>query len=513
MSESIGVELDIEELKAKMRYDCVTFLAFYLGDELTMDVPELHEEIWDELVKMIQTVNAGTWVHHLQKVFCVPRGHAKSTIIKLGMILFLRYSKIKFILYASQVKGIALRACLDVIDWMQSEQEVAVWGKMQQVKHNESDGLFIYIINTPDYGWKRVIIKCLGADQKVRGTLIDNMRPEVILMDDIEDNDTAATDESQAKLDTWMMGNLLKASARKSIRIMLGNMINKRTMLYRLSKDPKWNPTVYGAIIRDKETGKLRPLWPGLWTLKALLDDYNDYRSKGVGHVWVYEMMNMTQDSVFKLSMNNAFMIPRPNPETIREGIICVDPAFGQNAWNDESALTVHIRMDGYVIPFVVDSRKGRWNEDRLLDELLELSYYWNLSTWGIEAEAAQKLLISVFRLKLKDRFIDPDIFLMIPLTSNKASKASRILAFANSIAQGNYGIAEELTELAEALGKYDPQSSKHDDLCDSGAFGLIAWDKAGTQIKDSLRLKQAMSLMQSHEKVENVDQASLVPY
>lgn len=513
MADSYQVELSIDELKAKMRYDCVTILAFYLGDELTMEVPELHEEIWEELVNMIRVVNSDEWVKHLQKVFCVPRGHAKSTIIKLGIILFLRYSSIKFALYASLTKGIALRACLDIIDWLKSEQEIAVWGKMQQIKHNESEGLFIYIINTPDYGWKKIILKCLGADQQVRGTLIDNQRPQLIIMDDIEDNDTAATDESQAKLDTWMMGNLLKAGARKAVRIVLGNMINKRTMLYRLSKDPKWNPTVYGAIIRDKKTGNLIPLWKGLWNLKALLEDYNEYRSKGVGHVWVYEMMNMTQDTVFKVSMNSALLIPRPNPENVLEGVICLDPAFGQNAWNDESALTVHVRIEGLSIPCVVETRKGRWTEDRLLDEMIELSYYWNLSTWGIESEAAQKLLISVFRLKLKDRFIDPDIFTMIPLSSNKASKASRILAFANSVAQGNYGINEDLIDLMQALATYDPASSTHDDLCDSAAFGLIAWDKAGTQIKDALRLKTAMAVIQSRTIAENVNQAQLVPY
>lgn len=511
------VELSIGQLKEAMRTDCVTFLAFHLGDELTLEVPDLHIEIWDELVAMVRKVNLDTWVGHIQKLFCVPRGHAKSTLTKLAVILFLRYSRIRFALYASLTSNVAKAAAKDIVKWLTSDSSTHVWGenpKQMVEKANDTEQLWILNINTYEHGVKRVIIKALGADQQVRGTLIDNQRPELIVIDDCEDNDTAATDQSQTKLDTWLMGNLLKASARRSIRIMLGNMINNRTILYRLSKDPKWNPTVYGAIIRDKATGILKPLWPGLYTLAQLLEEYKEYRKIGAGHVWVYEMMNMTMESVFKTELSNAIRIPRPLPEQVTSGIITLDPAFGQKAWHDNAALVVHAKVEGSIIPHMVESRKGKWTEDQILDQLLELSFYWNLSTWGIESAAAQKLLIPLFKAMLKDRLLDPSLFTMIGLPNGGTAKNSRILAAARAVGAQSYGIVEEEEELFLAYSTFDPTiDNKNDDLPDAGAYGPIAWAQAGNQIDDAGRIKDLMALMQSNVDAQSVHQSNFVPY
>lgn len=513
-SDSVPVQLDIQQLKEAMRRDCVTFFAFYIEDELTLEVPELHEEIWEELCKIIDTVNLDQWVGHIQKLFCVPRGHAKSTLVKLAIILFFRYSRISFIVYASLTKTIADNACKDILEWFESDRDQQVYGPLKVLQSNESKGLWRLDIAMPNGSRKKIILKSLGADQQVRGTLIGGRRPEMMIFDDCEDLETAGTPESQAKLDAWLMGSAMKASARRSIRIILGNMINSRTILYRLSKDPEWNPTVYGAIIRDKATGTLKPLWPGMWTVESLMKDYRAYRKLGTGHIWIYEMMNMTMDSVFRTSMGAAVRLPRPLPDQVTCGIICVDPAFGEKQIHDESAITVHVRFQGSDIPHMVESRHGRWTEEKLLDNLLEMSYYWNLATWGIESVAAQKLLFPLFRLMLKDRRVNPDIFTMLPLPSGGTAKSSRILSHANSVGAGSYGIAEEEDEYIIILESYNPDIKQaSDDLPDSGAYGNIAWAHHEKIIQESKRFKVALAVMNNGEAAEAVHQSSYVPF
>lgn len=513
-ADSIEVEITRDELIEAMRTDCVTSLAFYLGDSLTLDVPPLHKEIWAEMVEMVRKVNLGEWVDHMQKLFCVPRGFSKTTVVKVAITLFMRYSTLRFTIYASRTTIMSRNACRDVFNWFMGESDQALHGKAVQEKANETEGLWILIIGTPDFGRKRIILKALGSDQQVRGTNIDNWRPDLMILDDIEDNDTASTAETQQKLDIWLMGNLLKASARRSVRIILGNMINSRTMLYRFSKDPEWNPTVYGAIVRNKATGELESLWEEFFPLERLLKEYKDYRSKGVGHVWVYEMMNMTADTVFKTELANAIRIPRPLPEQVEYGIITLDPAFGQKAWNDESALVCHVKIKGHVIPHAVESRHGRWSEDRVLDELIEMSQYWNVSTWGIESVAAQKLLIPLFRLMLKDRQWPDGLIQMIPLPSGGAAKSSRILAAAKAVGAGSYGIVEEEDELYLALESYDPASETvHDDLPDGFAYGPIAWAQAETMVKEFGRFNERLGLLNSTTTGITVTGADFVPY
>lgn len=514
MEQVIDVELSRDELIAAMRTDCVTSLAFYLGEDLTLEVPPLHKEIWAEMVDMVRKVNLNEWVDHMQKLFCVPRGFAKTTVVKVAVTLFMRYSILRFTLYASRTTIMARNACRDIYKWFTGDNDQALHGKCGVEKANETEGLWILIIGTPDFGRKRIILKALGSDQQVRGTNIENWRPDLMILDDVEDNDTAKTPESQSTLDIWLMGNLLKASARRSVRIILGNMINSRTMLYRFSKDPAWNPTIYGAIVRNKATGELESLWEEFFPLAALLKEYKDYRSKGVGHVWVYEMMNMTADTVFKTELAAAIRIPRPLPEQVRSGIIILDPAFGQKAWNDESALTVHVKIEGSVIPHAVESRRGRWTEDRILDELIELSEYWNLATWGIESVAAQKLLIPLFNLMLGQRLYPPGLIQMIPLPSGNTAKASRILAGAKAVGAGSYGIVEEEEELFITLEGYDPSSEKHDDLADSFAYGPIAWQTAGTIVEENGRFQERLALMQAQDtNARYMSQTEVVPY
>lgn len=513
-NDSVDVEIGRDELIAAMRTDCVTSLAFYLGDDLTLEVPPLHEEIWAEMVDMVRRVNLGEWVDHMQKLFCVPRGFAKTTVVKVAIMLFLRYSTLRFALYASRTTIMARNACRDIYKWFIGDNDQALHGKCVVEKANETEGLWILIIGTPDFGPKRIILKALGSDQQVRGTNIDNWRPDLMILDDIEDNDTAGTAESQQKLDVWLMGNLLKASARRSVRIILGNMINSRTMLYRFSKDPTWNPTVYGAIVKNKNTGKLESLWEEFFPLQKLLKEYKDYRSKGVGHVWVYEMMNMTADTVFKTELNKAIRIPRPLPDQVTCGLITLDPAFGQKAWNDESALVCHVKIEGSVIPHAVESRKGRWDEDRILDNLIEMSQYWNIATWGIESVAAQKLLIPLFTLMLKDRQWPAGLIQMIPLPSGGAAKSSRILAGARAVGAGSYGIVEEEEELYQSLESYDPAAAEvHDDLPDGFAYGPIAWSQAGTLVQEFGRFNERLSLLQQSSHEVAVTGADFVPF
>ncbi len=493
-----------------MKVDCVTFLSFYLGEELTLEVPTFHEEIWGELVDMVQKVSEpGFIVGHLHKLFAVPREHAKSTLIKLAVILFMRYSPLAFTLYVSKTNTVAMNALKDVVKWFKSPQEVDLYGEPIVEKANETESIWILLIGLPSGHKKRIILKAIGQGQQVRGTLIDNKRPELILLDDIEDLDTADGGVQQSKLDEWTLGSLLKATARRSVRIFIGNMVRSTTLLARLAKESEWNPTVFGALVRDKATQELKALWDGRWTVKDLLEDYRKYRRIGMGHVWESEMMNLSQDVLLTQSLSGITLFPDPNPEDITAGFLALDPAFGQEAWHDNSAISAHVRVKGIDLPIQVASVEGRWTEGQVLDELLNLSYYWNIRTWVIESVAAQKLLLSLFRLLLIERQIKPEVFLMLPVLAGKESKASRIVAYRQAVGAGSYLLSESQIDVKLRLEEYSPDTKDHDDLCDSSAYGPIIWGLYGKQIVADGITSVAGLLMQD-QSIQSTSQGEL---
>lgn len=517
---TVEVSLDRSELIRALRIDCISVLAFYLGDELDLDVPEFHEEIWDEFVEYLDKVNDPRFiVGKLQKLFCVPRGHAKSTLSKLAVILFLRYSKFSFALYASNTKNIAMNAIKDIIGWLDSEQDRDLFNHTcYREKSNEAEALWIIHIGMPDGGTKRCILKAIGADAQVRGTLIESRRPELVVIDDCEDLSTASTEATQTRLDEWLFGSLLEAVAKKSLVIMLGNMIKKTTAICRLSKDTEWNPTVFGAIVRDKKTGELKPLWPGMHSVNSLLKAYASRRKLGLGYVWVHEWMNLTAEEVFGVDMANAVQIPFPNPDQIISGCIVVDPAFGEKSYNDNTSITVHVQLKnkedfGYGIPHVIDVRTGRFIEEAILDQLLELTEIWGINTWCIESISAQRLLIPYFRLAMRLRLLDPDKIMILPIDGGTKAKSSRLLAFKNAVSSGSYGLADHLEDTMSKLMMYDPTSSERDDELDSCALGTIAWDKHGAVIEANGVQHIALTLNNEETNSAGMSEIETCPY
>lgn len=503
--------VDKDELLRLIRRDCETILAFYLKDELTLTVPQFHKELWDEFLILLDEINnPNMLVGILQKLLGVPREHAKTTLVKIAVILFMRYSRLGFTAYISNTFPSAHNAVKDIKEWFLSEQESALYGEARVKRSDGTEGIYILDIWVPGKpAPKRVILKAFGQGTQIRGQLIDNKRPDLMIFDDIESVETAASPTQQAKLDVWALGTAYKSMAKLGVCIFIGNMIQETSLLARLAKEPTWRPTVFGSIIRTKD-GEIRPLWEERWTLEALLNDYASFRRLGNGHVWEAEMMNLTGKDILGEKLDKAIRVPRPLPDQIEAGFICLDPAFGLKAWNDESAITVHVRMRGGDIPLMVESLHGRWGEERLFDELLMASYRWGITTWVIEAVAAQRLLIPLFRSFFTQRSLSPDIILMIPIQAGKESKASRIVAWRSAVANQSYGIAEEEQEIVDKLEEYVPGSKEHDDLCDSGAYGTIIWSLFNSVIKSQGIQNVAGALMGNIHGINSYGEADM---
>lgn len=475
-------EISKEQLLKLIRYDCETFLALHLKDELTLDVPEFHIEIWDEFLELLDKVNdPANLTEVLYKLLGVPREHAKTTLVKLACVLFFRYSRLSFLAYVSNTFNVALNAVKDIKDYLFDSKLQELYGETVQEKSSDTTGEVILWIAAPIYDKpKCIIMKAFGVNTQIRGTVIKNKRPDLLVFDDCESRETADNPAIQAKLDSWCMGTALKSMAKGGVCIFIGNMLADTTLLARLAKDPKWNATVFGSIIRNKD-GTLQPLWPhtddkpGRWTLPRLFLDYASYLKLGLGHVWEAEMMNLTNKDILGESFVNAVRPPEPAPESLEAGFICLDPAFGENSWNDDSAITVHARFHGGTIPCIIDGWRGKADPEQLLNRMLEFSFKWGITTWAIESQAAQKLLITLFRMYLAQRGIGPEFFPMIALLAGKDSKSTRIYAIRKSIASGAYAISENMEELFRLIEAYAP-GIRHDDYEDSAAYGLIVW-------------------------------------
>lgn len=474
---------DAAEVRNQLDANYAMNAALILGSELTLEIPAFHHDVWRELVTYRRRIDL-MLTGHLQKAFTVPREHSKTTILKIFITNAFRFSSLRFLLYTGATYTNAANCVRDVVEWLLSENQSKVWGLSFKIKSNESEGLWILDIADHQGRRKRVILRAIGRRGSVRGLNIDSMRPDLLVFDDIEDLETADGGEMQAKLDEWFFGTVLKASAKRSLRIYIGNIIRSTTLLARLAKDEDWNPTNYGALVRNKQTGALQPLWPGMHTVESLLADYRSFRRRGLGSTWESEMMNLARDIVLQESLPDTCLTPIPSAEYVESGFICLDPAFGLDSNNDDSAITVHARLKNLPVPAVIDSFKGKGSERYVFDRIMDAVYRWGLRTIVIEAVAAQRLLIPLFRAYAEQINLPPDVLIYVPISGANVSDAkfSRIRAFRNALITGDYVLADSQIDLKLELEAWSADA-KHDDLPDSAALGQLAWDKCGAAI------------------------------
>lgn len=457
-----AVDVDLAQVRLMLRTSGEFFIEFFLAEQLDMTVPEFHEQIWSRLTDQEKE----------RVLLAIPRDHAKTTLAKLCVVWHWLFTHHRFTVYLSNTNAIAKGACKDIIDFMQAPNFRAVFGDIRMIKASENESLWIFDLPLGAGRWKRCILRAIGQGQQMRGINIDNTRPDFAVVDDVEDNENTESENLQKKLDRWIFGPFLKALARRRRIVWLGNMLQKTSLLARLSRHPRWNPVVFGCLVKDSESGVMQPLWPGKWTVEALQEDFKEYKDNGLVETWMCEMMNMPGHGENGFTADQISYMPIPQPDELRAAWITIDPAFGLKAHNDESSIAVHV-LPIKGCPMTVSVSHGQYDENRLFAEALSLAQYWNAWVWGIEAVAAQRLLLPLFNVFLAGRGMTGKVEILPLMAGRGDPKSGRIRAWVNLMANREWAIPEDDIDITNQIVEYDFRKKEQpDDIIDSCAYG-----------------------------------------
>ena len=454
------------EIHLRLRDDYEFFAEFFLSSELDKAIPEFHHQTWGLM----------TGAAYPRVLMAIPREHAKTTQAKLAAVHSFIFTDRRFIVYLSNTNTIALNACKDIFAFFFTPNYVATYGTPEVETASEGNSLWIFKIRLPNGKVKRCILRAMGANQQMRGINIDNQRPDMAIVDDVEDLENTESEKLQKKLDKWIFATFIKALTRQHKIIWIGNMLRKSSLLSRLTQNPafrkKWTSLVLGALIRNPITGELEPLWPELWAVEALQEDFQEYSEIGQAESWFCEMMNMPGHGENGFQPENMYYVPNLSPEELIATFITVDPAFGLDPnKNDKTAIVVHgIPKEG--VPRVLTYVCGNFTETQIFDRCLEFTRYWKCWTWGIERVAAQKVLLTLFQVMLIAKH-EQRVSVVALDASTGESKGARIKAFVNLMIDKVYGLPEGDLDATTQFLAYDlTLKDQSDDLIDSIAYG-----------------------------------------
>lgn len=451
-ADTEDVAVGISEIKEVLKDDPEMFIQFNLGEDLIFDVPFFHIDIF----LLLTSTTA------MRAVLAIPRGHAKTTLSKLAVVHYFLFTDFSFIVYVSNTNPVAKEAVSDIIGFMHTENFIQVWGEIEMITKNASTGAYRFRI--PGIN-KICILKALGAQQQMRGINVNNQRPQLAVVDDLEDYENTDSEIQIKKLRQWVFGTFMKALDRRKQKIIwLGNMLSNDSILKSICDNPKWHSRVYGAILAD---GK--PLWPDMWSIESLVDDYKEYQRDGQGHTWMAEMMNnpLPEGNGLIKASEITYKIC-PFPEECDYAFITIDPAISEKTWADNTAIVVHGFFERYWMP--VDYYLGTTDPIRLFDLTMNLAMKWGVRVIAIEGTAYQASLQHFFPYLMQERGMYG--YDVIKLDAG-AKKTERLAPWAALLKNKEYVLPEGDFAITKQLLEYDPMRKRNDDdLIDACAYG-----------------------------------------
>ena len=342
-----GSELSAELIEA--------FVMMYLKKKFdgAVDTPPLHREMWADATS--------------DKKYCAwaaPRAHAKSTAITLAYTMAAcLFRQRSFVLIVSDTWGQSVEFLRDIkSELLENEEMRLAFGIKRLLKDSEDD-----VICQCDDGYRfRIVAR--GSEQKVRGLKWDHKRPNLIVIDDAENDESVESKLRRDKFMNWFLKALLPCGARECLFRMVGTILHFDSALQRIMKSPTWFSRRYSAHKSMNDFSAI--LWPEMFSEERLrgirqvfLDD-----NKADGYSCEYLNDPIAEGEAY---FDPAYFVEMSDQDKRGYGAYYVgwDCAVSTQQKRDFTVATV-FKVDSYGHKCLVDVRRGRWDSLQIIEEM-----------------------------------------------------------------------------------------------------------------------------------------------
>lgn len=413
-----------------------------LGEHMHLAIPDFHLEIYD-------MITSG----HKRVACAAPRGHAKSTIISLAYVLWCALTgRKKFIIIASDTYPQAKMFLETIKSELETNDVIkGLYGSQKTDKWTEAD---IEL----KMGCR---IMAKGAEMKFRGLKYGRFRPDLIVIDDLENDEMVESKERREKLERWFLGTLLPSLDLEGQIVYIGTILHDDALLMKvLHKYPNWQTKIYKAIQEDGTA-----LWSEHLSIEKLNEIKEEHVAVGKLDIFMAEYMNDPITDENREFKREYFKYYEDLPDDLKVAIT-VDPAISKKTHADYSVVFVQ-GVDKENRRYCLEYTRRRMNPYELAEEIFRLTEKWKPWTVGVEKVAYQEALIFI----LKDEMRKRNKFFKITEISTRSDKTMKIRGLLPMYASGVMYHQARHTDLEEELLRF-PKGT-HDDVIDAQAMQL----------------------------------------
>lgn len=413
---------------------------------LESKTPGFHSEIYDLLPKERRIVLAA------------PRGFAKSTIVAVIYVLWLvLFKKAKDICIISASETLAVDLMRKVKHELEKPLVMGLWGNLKSDKWSESH----IITNTG------INIRAKGAQGQIRG-----FRPDVIICDDLETDESVESEEQRKKLKDWLFKACLNSLTPDGQFCVIGTVIHPL------------------AVLEDLLT------MPNGFTKKryqAYIDGIEKQGNELWGERFNHEWLQKRKAEIGSFRFFAEFLNKPVSDETapIKEGqirywtelpkqyscVVAVDPAYSEEETADfkvASVVGIDQGTNRYLETYLRTHAPIGEFQDGIIN--LWLNRRGFCTAIGIPNQGVEKSFFESFVKRCQERKVSPPIvelknsFQDAQTQISKRNKKARIIASLQPLfEQGKYYIHSDHFEARDELLTIG--SSRWDDITDTMSY------------------------------------------
>lgn len=355
----------------------------------------------------------------------IPRGFAKTTFLKIICLWYILFSHKSFILVVSSNEKKACNILSDISDMLSSPNIRRLFGHWDANIEEDNSTTKVFF-----FRGREIILWAAGAGTSVRGINRKNKRPDVMVLDDIQDKEDAKNKELAKDLLAWMLSTLMMArSPFGCTYIFVGNMYPQNSILEKLKHDKGWTTLIAGGITTEAES-----LWEELKPIDELIEEYQSVTALGHPEVFLSEVMNST-DIALPSGIDISQIPHMPSYYLDQEGegsFIVIDPSSGKKHGDDCSIEHFEV-MDGKSILDEVEA--GTFTSRETIKIALDMAIRRNTRLICVEDVAYQATLLENFQNYCDDNGITG--FYFEPVSPKGRAKNNRIKAGAVRVLAG----------------------------------------------------------------------------
>ena len=454
--------LNAGEVENYMRGDMDAFAGVVAPDDAIYQFPPFFHAVWQLICSA--ALAPGRVFERL--ALGIPRGHAKSFVIKLYVIFVILFTKKRYILLIGASAGKAEALIHDIWSMLESSNIRSIFGNVNADASANRNNKKVFV-----FRGRKIILEAAGTGTAIRGANQGNARPDVMIFDDAQSSTCAESDVESLAFRTWFFGTALKAKSMFGCTfIYIGNMYRDienppqsglyNCMLRNLQLDPTWTSLISGAILADGTA-----LWEELQPLAALLTEWESDRHNGQEEIFLSEVLNIPNGAKSRHVDTSKFSILHHHDKHPHQGhFIVLDPATSA-ATRDQFVINRCKLIDGRVVTVEIIAEK--MSSPKAVARVLEEAIRHNVPLICVEANAFQTSLVEWFDFIIGQQGLHG---LKIQPYHQSANKNGRLMRWFRGMERGEMQLTPETRSIVvDQSVKFKPEKANNlDDIIDS---------------------------------------------